>query len=230
MGFYDNYNFDGLKRFSLIKDRAEDFCSEPCAEFLSVIKHLKTNRRNISVAEIGIGYGATALQILKLLDADDVYYAFDLEEVLNDFAHDLQARDFGIRCEIFLAPNTDKMLDSYNWSLSNLIFQMRERNEAGMFDAVYLDGAHTFLHDGLAICLLKELVKEDGFLILDDVFFSFAGDSCGRGYGFGKMTAEQMSDYQILRARKLFLDNDPNFEALTAPNAYRAVFRKHSVK
>ncbi len=226
MGFYDNYNFDGLKLLAKIKDRPENYCSEPCEEFLNVIKHLKTNRRNVSVAEIGIGFGATALQVLNLLDSDDIYYGFDFADNLNDFAHDLQARDFGITCEIFLATNTDKMFDSYNWNLSNMIFQMRERNEAGLFDAAYLDGAHTFLHDGLAVCLLKELVKDGGFLLLDDIFWTLESDQWGRGYGFGKMTDEQMSDYQILRVRKLFLDNDPNFEALTPPDSWRAIFRK----
>ena len=229
MGFYDNYNFDGLKFFSQIKDKPGSSISEPYIDFLTVIKYLKARRQSISVAEIGIGYGATALQILKLLDADDVYYAFDFEKRLNDFADDLRARDFGITCEVVLAANSDKLWDSYNWNLSDLVLQMRERNEAGIFDAVYLVGAHAFMHDGLAVCLLKELVKDGGILVLDDVFFAF--DSCewGRTVGLERFTKKQMSDCQILRVRKLFLDNDPNFEAITQPDAYRGIFKKRSV-
>ena len=231
MGFYDNYNFDGLKLFSKIKSRPEDLCFDPCGEFLNVIKHLKdAPPRSISVAEIGIGYGATTLQVLKTLDAGDVYYAFDFAEKLNDLVSDLQTRDFGAKCEIVLAPNTDKMFDSYNWNLSNMIFQMRARNEVGLFDAVYLDGAHTLLHDGLAVCMLKELLKDGGFLVLDDVFWTFASILFGRGYAEGKFTDEQMNDWQIFRVRKLFMDNDPNYEALTPPNSHRAVFRKRIAK
>lgn len=64
MGFYDNWNFAGLKLFSQIK--THPFVAEPCEEFLTVIKHLKSSfpRRNVTVAEIGIGYGATALPVL----------------------------------------------------------------------------------------------------------------------------------------------------------------------
>ena len=40
MGFYDNYNFDGLHFFSGIKRHAN--VSEPCKEFLSVIEQLKS--------------------------------------------------------------------------------------------------------------------------------------------------------------------------------------------
>ena len=229
MGYYDDYNFDGLKFLSQIKDKPDEGISFPCQDLLTVIKHLKKDRPNISVAEIGIGYGATALQVFKLLDADDVYYAFDFEDTLNDFANDLQARDFGIKCEIVLATNTDKVWDSYNWNLSNMIFQMRERGEDGMFDAVYLDGSHTFIHDGLAVCLLKELIKDGGFLILDDVFWAFQSP-WRQGYGFGKLTKEQLNDYQVLRVRKLFLDNDPNFQAVTPDDDTRGVFIKHSPK
>ena len=228
MGFYDNCNFDGLKLLSQIKTKPEDFVSDPCEDFLDIIKSLKSTRRNISVAEIGIGYGATTLRTLELLDAGDVYYAFDFKKKLEDFAYDLQARNFGINCEVILAPNSNKEWDSYNWNLSNMIFRMRERGEAGMFDAVFLDGAHTFLHDGLAVCLLKELIKDGGFLLLDDIFWNFNSCEWGLNVGAERLTAEQMADCQILRVRKLFLDNDPNFEEISSPDAYRAAYKKRS--
>lgn len=41
MGFYDNYNFDGLKFFSQIKTHPT--LATPCNEFLSIIKQLKSN-------------------------------------------------------------------------------------------------------------------------------------------------------------------------------------------
>ena len=227
MGFYDNYNFDGLKFLSQIKDKPESFVSTPCPEFLSVIKALKSaNSQSLTVAEIGIGFGATTLQVLKMLGENDTYYCFDFEDKLKDFAEDLQARDFGITCEIVLAGNSSKLWDSYNWNLSKLIFQMREQNLSGIFDAVYLDGAHTFLHDGLAVCLLKELIKVGGFLILDDLFWTFASSEWGRNIGPGRLTEKQMRDMQVLRVQELFLTNDPNFERLSAPKDYRGIFRK----
>ena len=39
MGFYDNYNFDGLKFLSQIKENP--LIAEPCGEFLSAINYLK---------------------------------------------------------------------------------------------------------------------------------------------------------------------------------------------
>ena len=228
MAFYDNCNFDGLKFLSQLKDKPGDFISEPCAEFLSAIQQFKSlaPSRNLVVAELGIGYGATALQVLKMLGEKDVYYCFDFEDTLQAFLEDLQARDFGIKCQVVTVGNSSNLWDSYSWSLSDLVLQMREENLCGIFDVVYLDGAHTLFHDGLAVCLLKELLKNEGVLVLDDVFWSFMNSQWRQGYGVGKLTQEQMADYQILRVRKLFLDNDPNFESLLPPDAYRGVFQK----
>ena len=230
MGFYDDYNFDGLKLFSQLKNKSSVNVNKPCPEFLSVIKALKSfaPTRGITVAEIGVGLGATSLQVLKMLDANDVYYAFDFEERLKAFAEDLQTRDFGITCEFVLVGNSSNLWDSYNWNLSNLIYAMREQNLPGLFDAVYLDGAHTFFHDRLAVCLLKELLKVGGILVLDDVFWYYAKFESDKRNAAGKLTDEQMRDYQILRVKKLFLDNDPNFKEISQPNAYRGVFQKIS--
>lgn len=228
MGFYDSWNFDGLKFFSQIKTSPST--STPCKEFLTVVKYLKSVAplHGITVAEIGIGYGATALQVLQMLDADDVYYAFDFANNLKDFADDLQARDFGIKCEVVLAGNSHDEWDSYNWNLSNMIFRMREQHLNGIFDAVYLDGAHTLLHDGLAVCLLKELIKDGGILILDDLYWTFSDSNWGSSFAPGRLPKEQMDDTQILRVQELFLSNDPNWEKLSQPDNWRGVFRKRS--
>lgn len=229
MGFYDKFNFDGLKFFSQLKTNPT--VATPCDEFLAVIKYLKNQfppAHSITVAELGIGYGATSLQVLKLLNTGDVYYVFDYEDVLKDFADDLQVRDFGIKCQIVTAGNTHDEWDSYNWNLSNMVFRMRERHGTGIFDVVYLDGAHTLLHDGLAVCLLKDLIKVGGFLILDDLLWTFSNSNWGRSYAPGRLPKVQMDDTQIFRVQELFLSNDTNWEKFSPPKAHRGVFRKRS--
>ena len=161
-----------------------------------------------------------------MLDVGDTYYVFDFEHRLKALKEDLQTRDFGVKCQLFTKGNSTKTFDSYNWNLSNMIFEMRERKQQGIFDVVYLDGAHALLHDGLAVCLLKELVKEGGFLILDDLFWSFAITPKSLEFALRNYTEEQAKDYQCFRVQELFLSNDPNFEKLSSPKAWRGVFWK----
>ena len=223
MGFYDNYDFSGLKLFSKIKDAPE--IGVPCSELLSVIDHLKS-RGGITVAEIGIGVGATTLQVINKLGKDDIYYCFDFESTLADLKSDLESGRFKIECQISLYGNTHDEWDSYNWNLSNLVFEMRSRHVKGIFDAVYLDGAHTFLHDGLAICLLKELIKVGGFLVLDDLHWTYSLSEWGRNFAPGRLPQYQMDDKQILRAQEIFLSRDVLFEKLTDNSVWRSIFRK----
>ena len=227
MGFYDKWDFSGLKLFARMQ--RENILNKPSVHFVSVVKKLKAEnpQKSIAVAEIGIGYGATALQVLKLLDEGDIYYGFDFEDRMQEFMSDLQAKDFGIKCRVVPLGNSRYTGDSYNWNLSNLIFDMRERNEAGIFDAVYLDGAHTFLYTGLGICLLKELLRDDGILVLDDVHWTVANSKTVRANAIkAGMPQDQMEDMQVLRAQKIFLDTDPNFELLSSADSPRSIFRK----
>ena len=193
-------------------------------EFINEIIERKKSGRNIVVAEIGVGFGASTLLACLKLSSDDVYYCFDFRSSIVMLLEDLK-RIEEIRCEIIGIGNSTKTFDSYNWSLSNLIFKMRNQNEDGMFDVCYLDGAHDFARDGLAICLLKQLMKIGGTLILDDVILSLNQWALPE-YIEQNFTPEQSEDLQILRAQKIFLESDPNFQQISKTNAYRGIFKR----
>ena len=166
---------------------------------------------------------------MQLLDEGDTYYVFSFEHDVKALMEDLPALDFDVKCQVVPMGNSSYVNDSYNWHLSNMVFEMRKRNEAGIFDAVYLDGAHTFLHDGLAVCLLKELVKDGGYLILDDLLWSFLrSPTLKEKILKSGMPREQADDLQVFRVQELFLANDPNFEKLWSPKAQRGIFLKRS--
>ncbi|MBQ6975853.1 MAG: hypothetical protein IJS81_00780 [Selenomonadaceae bacterium] len=135
---------------------------------------------------------------------------------------------FNVNCKIVPFGNSTDIWDSYNYNLSELIFQMRENNLGGFFDVVYLDGAHTFMHDGLAVCLLKQLIKKGGYLILDDLFWTYSSWNGGKTVE-GKLPKYQRDDNQILRVQEIFLRHDPNFEKLSDEKSYRGIFRKRKL-
>ena len=104
MGFYDNHNFEGLKLISKIQTKKDSFISEPCIEVISILNQIKASNTHssINVAEVGIGFGATSLQIIKILSKDDMYHCFDFEDKLMDFKSDLESGRFKFDCKVVL--------------------------------------------------------------------------------------------------------------------------------
>ena len=59
--------------------------------------------------------------------------------------------------------------ESYNWRLMNFI----EQNTEPIFDFCYIDGAHDWNVDGFAFLLVDKLLKPGGWVIFDDMDWSF---------------------------------------------------------
>lgn len=207
--------------------------STPCKEVIEWIERKKKEERKIVVAEIGVDIGATAVEICKRLQSEDEYYCFDYEDKINNLLADLRKVP-GIQCKLKGEGNSHKTLDSYNWSLCKLLFAMKEKKLNGVFDIVYLDGAHNFIHDGLACCILKELIKKNGIFIFDDVDWSIASSPTCNPLVFPEVnnlfTEEQINDYQVERVIKAFMCNDEHFSRIynsSPDNNGRMVFVKN---
>lgn len=59
--------------------------------------------------------------------------------------------------------------ESYNWRLMKFI----EENDEPIFDFCYIDGAHDWNVDGFAFLLVDKLLKPGGWIIFDDMDWSF---------------------------------------------------------
>ena len=204
-------------RLLLKEDGSNAINNVVCEEFVKLVKDKKASAGKVTVAEIGVDIGATTLAVSKILEKEDTYYLFDFEEVVSDLVSDLRELP-EVKCDYVQVGNTHKTYDSYVWNLSNLVFQMRNERTDGIFDIVYLDGAHNLLFDGLACCMLKELIRPGGYLIFDDVDWSYEiSSTCNPKvnsavkYGF---TEEQICDCQVKRVIRLFMEREELFEKI----------------
>ena len=77
---------------------------------------------------------------------------------------------------------------TYNWWLKGEL----EREQAPRFDLVYLDGAKNWTIDGLAVVLAERLLRPGGWLLMDDLHWTY-GDDPGREVTDG-VTVRALSD------------------------------------
>ena len=190
--------------------------SQPNNAVIELLHILKTQQSNLSICEIGVGIGATTLAICENLSVGDNLYLFDYEDALCELMNDLNNR---ISHDIKVIPfgNSRKQFDSYAWSLASLA-----ENEDSLFDIVYLDGAHDFTIDYVAVSLLKNLIKDNGIIVIDDLELSFK-DIClhnslqSEKYN-EKYSLEQMETPHMKKLINLLLEHDLDFKKISISN------------
>ena len=64
---------------------------------------------------------------------------------------------------------------SYNWFLKEQVEQASDQagNSTPVYDFVYLDGSKNFNVDGLAVVLIEKLLRPDGWLLMDDLEWTY---------------------------------------------------------
>jgi hypothetical protein len=92
------------------------------------------------VAEIGIGIGATSREICKILNNRGELHIYDFEGRATELRDDLYELGY---TNVRAFENSGRHWDSYNWSLARHL----KDGWRNVYDYIYLDGAHTLLHD-----------------------------------------------------------------------------------
>jgi predicted O-methyltransferase YrrM len=119
--------------------------------------------------ELGFAHGVSTVYIAAALDENG---SGRLTSVDNLSAHErdpraeelLRRADLDERVELVYEPS------SYNWFLHR---KLRDRVSNGdvepLYDFCFLDGAHTWIDDGLAFLLVDRLLRPGGWLLFDDL-------------------------------------------------------------
>lgn len=100
---------------------------------------------------------------------------------------------------------------SYDWWLARTIEARSDKagNCEPMFDLCYLDGAHEFTIDGLAIFLTEKLLRPGAWLVLDDLNWSFAISEVD--YDRDKMSEDEYVTPHMRLAYDLIVRQHPSF-------------------
>lgn len=184
----------------------------------SILKHAPEP----TVFEVGVGIGATSIEIAKLLNGKGMLHIFSRMSDVQELADDLNALGYGNVAQ-WGSPN--RVYSGYHFEMADGFVTGR----LPKFDLAYLDGGHVMHLDGTAICILKELAKEGAYLILDDVSWSLeqSPTMCPevRPQTAVEYDPAQIAACHVDLARRCFLETDPRFE-LEQISRNTAVYRR----
>lgn len=119
------------------------------------------------IAEVGIFRGDTSELLAEQLAGSGELHLFDFSDRVDEVMQRLHRAGYH---NVVGHPNSQKVMDSYNWSLMKVL----ERNAEPLFDYVFLDGAHTWPLDALAFFLLDRLLQPGGHFDFDDYGWSMS--------------------------------------------------------
>jgi predicted O-methyltransferase YrrM len=190
--------------------------SAPHRSVLDAIRFIKANNADPMFAEFGVGVGATTLEVAKILDNHGEIHIFDFHESVQELRYDLHVRGF---TNVHPHGNTNKHWDSYHWSVSKLL----EEGKTEQFDLIYIDGAHTYLHDALIFFMADRILKVNGIMIFDDWSWSFSSSQWMKDIRHQFMTDEQINARQIGMFIRDLVDTHVGYEALLPNEVYRKV-------
>jgi predicted O-methyltransferase YrrM len=143
--------------------------STPCEEVIEILTDLRERNRDLVVGEIGVGIGATTLEIINIMNGEGTLYLFDYQDVLDFLMYDINSTNLSKGLSIKPYGNSRAMFDNYAWTLGKMLIS----KDYPRFDLVYLDGAHTFNVDLSACACLKKMIKVGGYIVFDDVDWTF---------------------------------------------------------
>ena len=97
---------------------------------------------------------------------------------------------------------------SYIWRLMKFL----EEDPIPSFDFCYIDGAHSWYVDGFAFFLVDRLLRPGGWIIFDDLNWTYDKSPTLRNSEFVKaMTQDERQTPQILKVFELLVKHHPNY-------------------
>jgi predicted O-methyltransferase YrrM len=171
------------------------------------------------IAEIGVYEGHTSVALAELAtERGGSLHLFDYQERVDPLVERLHAAG---HTHVVGHGNSQKLMDSYNWSLMELM-----RSDAPpTFDYVFIDGAHVWGIDALTFFLADLMLADGGHVDFDDYTWSLAASETMNPDVFPATaelhTPEQIEERQVGLIVDLLVRRDPRYVEVLPNKAYR---------
>jgi predicted O-methyltransferase YrrM len=179
-----------------------------------VYDHVRQTRPS-EVLELGTAHGVSATYIAAALEANGHGHLTSVDH--GGAAYDpppaqvLASAGLERRVTIVCSHS------SYNWFLKE---QVEEASDADgncqpRYDFCYLDGAKNFNVDGLAVVLIEKLLTPEGWLLMDDLEWTYEHNPwitpAGDGKPLGPLSESELREPHLLAVFELLVKQHPSF-------------------
>lgn len=156
---------------------------EKIIQYVGSIPHMPPERGKIiyefvratkprRVLELGFAHGTSSCYIAAALEENNFGSMLTIDHVR---AQNREPNIHQLLEKTNLSPFVEARFceRTYNWELMKLIDQQtKDGLITPIFDFVFIDGGHTWDSDGFAFLLIDRLLRQDGWVLFDDVLWT----------------------------------------------------------
>src|SRR5438270_254705 len=170
------------------------------------------------VLELGTAHGVSAAYMAAALEANDQGHLTTVDHAGAAFVPSPKEvlEGAGLAHRVTIVGEHS----SYNWFLKQQVEQASDAagNTTPRYDFCYLDGAKNFNVDGLAVVLIEKLLRPGGWLLMDDLEWTYEDNPwivpSGDGHPLGPLSASERTEPHLRAVFELIVKQHPSFSRL----------------
>ena len=190
----------------MIKERLGDLPYMRLKQGEKIFDFIQSNKLG-KCLELGFYHGVSSAYIAGAIDqlgrgsltTIDLEWARKLQPNIDEVLTTLGLKDL-VTC--YFEPT------SYNWRLMKLL----ENGLHGEFDFCYIDGGHTWYSTGLAFFLVAKLLRPGGWIIFDDLDWTYENKAARETAHVQAMPSEERQTPQVRKVYELLVKSDASFD------------------
>jgi predicted O-methyltransferase YrrM len=188
-----------------------------------VYDHIR-NTQPEAVLELGTAHGVSAAYMAAALEANGQGHLVTVDHA--GAAYDPSPEDVLERAGLAHRVEIVRRHSSYNWFLKEQIEAASDEagNTTPQFDFCYLDGAKNFNVDGLAVVLIEKLLRPGGWLLMDDLEWTYEQNPwilpSGDGHPLGPLSENERTEPHLSAVFELIVKPHPSFSVFRREDAW----------
>jgi predicted O-methyltransferase YrrM len=202
----------------------------PASRGRLLYEHIRKNRPG-QVLELGTARGGSGVFLASALEANGEGHLTTVDSTRWHWKDPTPQEVLG-RAGLAHRVTFDKRFSTYSWFLKSEI----EKNLSAdgtvrpEYDFIFLDGAKNWSTDGIAVVTAEKLLKPGGWLLLDDLGWSYGEHASGSDWHYeievAKLSDSERDEPHLRRIFDLLIRTNPAFDKLVIQDNWWGWARK----